>query len=231
MTDDTRCPTCDSRRHSICTGFPGAIYVKHGQGWYSWTSALNLASEGREVEWDDVWSYSRYGVRPPERIVVVDTETSGLDKTRNEMIEVAWHDIDHDTGIHSAIVPHYLADFSREALEVNRYRERDLGNMDNWCDPLHLRDVLSATFEGAYIAGSNVDFDKGFLDEWDWHVNTWDHKPIQIGSVVMGHLGRRFPLSLRQVPEALGLHVTPDHTAVGDVRVVIEALRKVWSES
>lgn len=230
-----RCPTCDSRRHMVCTGFPGAVYVKHGQGWFPYNSALALEAEGHEVMWDDVWAYSNYGIRPPNRIVVVDTETSGLDPRSNEMIEVAWTEVGENGGqvygIQSAVVPHTLSTFSPEALEINRYRERDLGRMEDWANPRHLREILSATFEGAVIAGSNVDFDKSFLMEWDWHVGTWDHKPVQIGSVVMGHLGRRYPLSLRHIPEALGLTSEPDHTAAGDVRVVVEALRKMWGES
>jgi len=239
MTDHDeagRCPTCESRRHYTCTGFPGAIYASHGQGWFSYLAAVQLEKEGHEVHWSDVWAYSNYGIRPPQRLVVVDTETSGLDPVDNEMIEVAWVELGPEGGmtygIQHAVVPHYLSNFSREALEINRYRERDLGNMNNWANPKHLRDVLSATFEGANIAGSHVDFDRSFLKEWDWHVATWEHQPLQIGSVAAGFLGRHFPLRLRDIPTALGFtDYEQDHTAAGDVRLVVDMLRAMWGES
>ena len=230
VDDAPRCDTCDSRRHRVCTGFPGAIYANHGQGWFHWTAAQDLEATGVEVHWSDVWAYSRYGIRPPQRVVVVDTETTGLDPRDNEMLEVAWFDMDYDEIVHSAIVPHTLANFTREALEVNRYRERDLGNMENWCEPRRLREVLSAVFEGATIAGSNVDFDRSFLKEWDWHVATWDHQPLQLGSVAAGFTRKRYPIRMRDIPTELGLSSTPDHTAAGDVRVVVEALRVMWGD-
>ena len=227
-----RCPTCDSRRHvGACTGFPGAIYVPRGQGWFTWEEAHQHEAEGHEVHWNEVWSYSYYGITPPERIVVVDTETTGLDPRINEMIEVAWFDMTHDREIHSAIVPHTLADHSPEALRINRYMERDLGESENWCDPHRLIPVLEAVFEGAAIAGSHVSFDRDFITAWQPYVGTWAHTPLEIGSAAMGFLGRRHPLRLREIPEALGLTRQPDHTAAGDVGVVVEALNRMWSQS
>jgi hypothetical protein len=234
---DERCDVCDSARHvGECTGFPGAIYAHYGHGWYPWGMAHELEKDTIEVEWDTVWSYSMYGLTPVPRVVVVDTETSGLNPKQNEMLEVAWFDTGHIAGTQNAIVPHTLADFSREALEINRYRERGLGEMERWCEPQRLAPVLAATFEGAHIGGSNTAFDKDFLTAWaaeysDYGIATWAHQPVEIGSVVMGYLGRSIPLRLKEIPEALGLTVWPDHTAKGDVWVVVQALRAMQAQS
>jgi DNA polymerase III alpha subunit (gram-positive type) len=231
MMSDQRCDVCDSRRHvGGCTGFPGAIYAHHGQGWFSWATAHELEEThtGIHIEWGTVWSYSTFGVPVQDRIVVVDTETSGLDPDVNEMLEVAWHTVGHDPAPSSAVVPHSLSTFDRTALEVNRYRERDLGNQDRWCNPQRLATVLSAVFEGAVIGGSNVAFDKSFITAWGgWEVESWTHTPLEIGSLAMGYLGTSMPLRLREVAERLNLSHRQDHTAKGDVLVVVEALHKM----
>ena len=228
---DERCDVCDSRRHvGTCTGFPGAVYVHHGQGWFPWEEALAL-EDIYEVDWDDVWSFTQYGLPHRDRVVIVDTETTGLDPTKNEMVEIAWYDCSYDSMIHEAVVPHTLADHSPEALRINRYMERGLDDHQQWCAPDKLAKVLSGVFDGAIIAGSNVPYDQSFIEAWGGpSVASWDHRKLEIGSAAMGFLQRRHPLRLREVSEALGLSVWPDHTAKGDVLVVQHALTKIWGD-
>lgn len=230
-SDGIGCPICESHRcgPNGCAGRPGFVYAPTGMGWFSYSQAVRLEETGHAVHWDDVWSYSKYGVEPErDRLVIVDTETTGLDLDVHDMIEIAWGE---PAGLLSeAIVPHSTHTAMAEALRINRYDERNLGDSGKWAPPEHmLENILTATFEGATLMGSNVQFDRGFITKWladRFHFEPrWTHRPLEIGSYVAGHFGLRKALGLEEaqavVKNRLGLDLyRPDHTAMGDVRAV-----------
>jgi hypothetical protein len=161
---------------------------------------------------------------------VLDCETTGLTDD-HEMIEVAW--CEPGRAISSAIVGHSLHNADPFALQINRYNERHLDDPDLWAPAHHrLEDILTATFEGATVLGSNVAFDQGFVSRWlaerFYNPPLWHHRPLEIGSYVAGRFNLRRSLSLQDTIALLREHrytsiVTPDHTAAGDVESVATA--------
>lgn len=226
MADD-RCDVCDSRGHvGACTGAPGTIYAPHSRNWFTVNEALLLERSGITVEWDTIWSYSRFGLAPhSERVVVTDCETTGLDPSLHQMFELAWYDrLRPWPSIQSVRLSHTLENAHPQALEVNNYHVRGMGNQRLWFpDHVPMGEILRATFEGAYVCGSNVAFDMGFIQA-RYGEMPWRHTPYEIGTAVMQYLGRRVPLRLHEIPEALGLDMTQNHTAAGDVDIVVSAL-------
>lgn len=111
------------------------------------------------------------GVEPPARapikaIAFVDIETTGLDPTRHDILEVAVVRVDPDALIvleeKSVLVqPERLADADPEALAVCGY------SPSVWSRALPLKWALRAIaplLDGALIAGHNVGFDWSFLE-------------------------------------------------------------------
>lgn len=223
-----KCVVCEGYCPSTgCHGRPG--YVMTGVGWVTYEQAVVIEQHHGRVMWDDVWSYSRYGITPEkDRIVIVDTETTELDTDIAEMIEIAW--AEPGQRISSAVVEHSTHYADPEALRINRYNERNLGNPDLWAPKHHnLVDIVRAALEGATILGSFVDYDRAIISRWaglqGYLPPTWHHRPLEIGSYVAGvyRLGRSLSLADAQalVASATGTYLdVPDHTAGGDVRAI-----------
>ena len=240
---DYRCVTCDSGScpPSGCEGRPG--YVHTAFGWLAFSDAAKAAYGAPvrgSVDWHDIWSYGRFDLLPPRRVVFVDTETTGLDARRHQMVEVAWAEVEGP--IHEARVRHSLLNADPKALEINRYWERGLHNSATWWrDEDALAEILTATFEGALLCSSNVDHDKRFIDAWlyDYEPHDdpppWHHRPVEIGSFVAGALRLPVPASLHDTVERLrarGHTISePDHTAAGDVRATRDCYLAVLDEA
>lgn len=151
-----------------------------------------------------------------QQIVFIDCETTGLED-HHEVVEVGWvAGLSMDSA--SLIVPHTLVGADPEALQVNQYYARELGDSERWCGLAEL-EQLSALLSSRTIAGANPSFEDRFLSRL-LRGRVWRYRMIDVTQ------------RAAQVMDApvLGLHSTaaalrassrldipePDHTALGD---------------
>lgn len=182
----------------------------------------------------------------PRRVIVVDTETTGLDLERDFALEVAWED--YATGESGVFVPAHDREFALEhahpkALEINRYRELIMPReQDDGTEVARLwRALVGATMVGSAPAIDGAML-SGVFDAWDLGTESipglnggqpvgprpWHHRVVDLGSYAAGVLG----LPLDDLPGLWWLSghlgvVRPDHGAMTDVRSTIACLRKL----
>lgn len=98
------------------------------------------------------------------RFVFVDTETTGLDHTKHEMLEIAIVVIENGerTTIERKIKPTRIETAQPKALEVNGYSEEEWEEAEEWNKEMSLefRDLI----RGAMIIGHNPMFDLRFIE-------------------------------------------------------------------
>jgi DNA polymerase III epsilon subunit-like protein len=164
------------------------------------------------------------------QLVVVDTETSGLDHTIHQVVEVGWWNL--TTGKRGEFIPPHdvrdvLAKADLRALQINRYidriatalqDERGVAAMD-----------LAEQLAGNTLVAVNPSFDAPFLADMftryecglrgqeafcapEWHYRMWD-----INSYAAGVLGLDELPGLERLCGLLDTTFGPDHTAHGDV--------------
>lgn len=155
-------------------------------------------------------------------VVVVDTETTGLDPDRHDACEVGWVTLG---GVGSGwfVPPHSTRRADPDALRINRYFERIAGV------PIDLTYTgarqLHTALIGNTLAGSNPTFDAEFLemvfaDAGLTPTAPWHHRLLDLAAYAAGVLGIH-PGELEgldKVAARLGLPVDPErsHTAYGD---------------
>lgn len=189
----------------------------------------------------------------PTPLVFLDVETTGLDDTRHEMVEVAWIVrpspdptrrqpvgagtviVPHMWDVEQVVtLPHTTIAAQEAALEVNRYHDRD------WSDPVPVDRWLPAflaTTAEATIIGAQPHFDIGFIHALCRRVGmqpTWYHRLYDVESMAAPFIANRpGRLSgLRDTAAALGLdtddHMYAAHTALGDARLARAIFDHVW---
>lgn len=155
--------------------------------------------------------------------VFCDIETTGLRRDRHQIVEIAW--AVEDGPVH-VVHPRHTLDFAEpQALKVNRYRKRGLGQQFSTANEVSL---FLLAVRGNTLVAANPAFDAGFLEVhfgWaPWHYRMRDIQSFADG--VLGFWSR--PPSLVQICTTLrelGHDIPdPDHSAVADVR----ALRAAW---
>lgn len=153
-------------------------------------------------------------------LVFLDTETTGLDPTVHEVVELAYsfHD---DPNVRTMVVPHTLVHADPEALRINRYRERGLEYRSIWATPDEF-EQMRHDLSGATICSANVVFDLGFIDKWislDRHYRVMDFTSWAAGRLgwpVTRGMENTYQECRRRFP---GIEA-PTHTAAGDVRAM-----------
>lgn len=167
-------------------------------------------------------------------LIVVDVETSGLDPTRHDVLEVAA--IDLVTGEDLTFVPtpvsgSWLEEADPDALRINRYFERavyrDRVDVDTTRDRWRL---LAKMLDGNIIAGANPQFDASFVDAAMQH---WEikcrrrHQLRDLATYAAGVLGTdpAEPLSSASILESLGVVNNSPHSAWGDTAATADAFR------
>ncbi len=156
--------------------------------------------------------------RAPRRIVIVDTEFTNLDPAAGDVVEIAY--AFEDGPVISGVPPHTLTGHDPESLEINRYRERDLGDKSRWNHDI----IENATraLSGQVLAGMNPRIDARMLEKRIGY-EPWHYRLAALESAAWLLLGFTEPPSLRQLRDllaGLGYELPePDHTAAGDVEV------------
>ncbi|MBK8647825.1 MAG: 3'-5' exonuclease [Gemmatimonadetes bacterium] len=172
---------------------------------------------------------------PKTTIAFVDLETTGLDPSRHDIIEIGIVRVNARTlevlDEHEALVmPERLGDAQLDALAVNGF------STAAWERALPLREALLAVaplLDGALIAGHNVGFDWSFLEAGfrrgglalpnvDYH--RLDTASLAWPLVVTGELPS---MSLDPLAKLLGLERPHPHRALADARCSLEIARRL----
>lgn len=155
-------------------------------------------------------------------IVVVDTETTGLDPDKDFAVEVAWWNLMTDE--RGSFVPIHdvalvLIPENVPALRVNRYIDRlaDAPQDEDFTELNLLHDHL----DDATLAGSNPAFDAAFLARMFAEGNRrrprpWHHRLLDVAAFAAGALNFSEVPGLATVCGELRINL-PDHTAEADV--------------
>lgn len=168
----------------------------------------------------------------PGKVIVLDTETTGLNPDLHEVFEIAWS-VDFGP-VQSVIVQHSLLHADPAALRINRYHERGLSPAS--ADPysLNVEEDLRNVLRGATLLGANPDFDRGMLRARWRGLAPWHHRALDVESQAALLFGWERPKGLMDVVLALraeGYEIPePDHTAAGDVATTIAVYRALREE-
>lgn len=159
-------------------------------------------------------------------LIVVDTETTGLDPARHVPVEVAA--INVTTGEELYFVPavtrEQLAAADPRAMQINRYYERGI-----WAerDPLRVAynwDHLWEMLQGNTLAGANPRFDAAMLIAGcPDAAEVWHHRLADLSAYTAGVLGldpTDLP-GLDRCCELCGVANEAPHTAMGDARATV----------
>jgi hypothetical protein len=156
-------------------------------------------------------------------VIVVDTETSGLDPNLHITLEVAWWDL--NTGKRGCFIPPHDVEWVLQhgdphALAINGYRER-LATAAQDTDGLSAA-ALAAVLADNTMAGANPRFDVSFLVPRVmpelWHFRLWDVEAYAAGKLDLSYIP-----GLSDICRRLGVPCG-DHTAEGDVTATGECL-------
>jgi DNA polymerase III alpha subunit (gram-positive type) len=159
-------------------------------------------------------------------LIIVDTETNGLDPNRHHAVEVGWWDL--STGKRGEFIPTHdvsetLANADIKALQLNRY-------IDRIADQAQDRDgkkawELAELLQSNTLVAANPGFDAWVLTKMysmyeaatvtflpQWHYRLWD-----IEAYAAAVLGLNYVPGLVEICRMLDIGFAPDHTAHGDV--------------
>ena len=172
-------------------------------------------------------------------LVALDTETTGLDPTTEDVFEVAIVDIERPEDgqwvWRFEPRPEVVAAMHPKALAVNRYHERIAEPGWRWA-PASSLEVIYNALDGAHIVGAVPDFDTRHLTSLyrrfgmeppRWHYHLIDVEAMAVGWLhgighpAMQHLA--LPWRSDDLSRACGVEPPAEHerhTALGDARWV-----------
>jgi len=172
---------------------------------------------------------------PLKALAFVDLETTGLDPSRHDIVEVAVLRVDARTlevlaEYQTLVAPERLDDAQPEALAICGFSKAA------WTNAVSLREALLAVaplLEGALVAGHNVGFDWAFLEAGyrraglvlprvDYH--RFDTASLAWPLVAGGELSS---LSLDSLATYFGLDRPRPHRALADARCALEVARRL----
>ena len=159
-----------------------------------------------------------------KKIVVLDVETTGLDPTRHEMLQIGAIVVDPITMEHVASVdievqPEHLQTADPKALEINHYHP---GCRKNEKKLRHALILTSRIIKDATLCGHNIKFDLGFLEagykECGLRMPKMDYHTIDTASLAwpLYQAGKIESLSLSSLAGYLGITHSFAHDAFHD---------------
>lgn len=166
-------------------------------------------------------------------LAFIDLETTGLDASRHEVLEVAILRVDARSlkvlaEYEARVKPTRLADAHPEALAVCGYSDEE------WRDALPLEEAFATVtplLAGTLVAGHNTSFDWGFLTEsyrrTELTLPSVDYHRLDTASLAWPLLatGEVESLSLNALAKRFGLHRPTPHRAMADARCALEVAR------
>lgn len=179
----------------------------------------------------------------PDTFVFIDTETTGLDSERHEIIEIAGIVVRIANPADSAtyeildqfeyrIKPERLSEADPQALKINRY------DPSQWNDAVTLIEAMqqvSGRTKGMVMVGHNVAFDAGFLDKAFRKTGTENqmhyHKLDTISMAYALLHGNKDVdhLSLRALCDYFEIEQSAQHEALADAQATLALYKKLMS--
>ena len=168
-------------------------------------------------------------------LAFIDVETTGLDPTRHEIVEIGVVRVRGDTlaeidRTDVRIRPQHLDRADPSALALNGYSE---GAWENATDLAEALDFVAPLLGGAIMAGHNVSFDRGFLDA-SWSRTgvrppEMDHHVVDTATLAWPLLacGLIPSVSLKDLCPALGMDRGDAHRALADARCSLQVARRL----
>ena len=171
----------------------------------------------------------------PRDLAFLDLETTGLDPTRHEILEIGVVRVDPRTlaereTVEVKVRPTRIEDADPKALRINHYsgyawrKAVDLAQALAWVAPV---------LEGTTLCGHNVAFDRAFLDA-AWRragvaAPELDHHTLDTASLAwpLLHAGLVDSVSLSAVCEVLSIELGTAHRALTDARRSLEVARRM----
>jgi DNA polymerase-3 subunit epsilon len=169
------------------------------------------------------------------KLAIIDLETTGLDPTKHEIIEVGMIIINQPEleiieTYEAKVKPLHIETASTEALKLNGYTTQE------WEGALNIEDVLREIADrtaGCIICNHNVSFDWSFLVAGftNNHINhSFDYHMYDIASMIWLKLSHTdLPkLNLNTTAKYLGIEPEPaQHRALNGAMVAYKVLRKL----
>jgi DNA polymerase-3 subunit epsilon len=173
-------------------------------------------------------------IKKLQDLLFVDTETTGLDSTKHELLEVAAIRTSPDgrtviQTYEAKLFPEHLETAEPRALEVNKYSAAEWPR-DKCARPEDVVDALQKMSGNTVLVGQNVSFDEGFLSPLFTRLGMkppWGYHKIDTVSLAwpLYFNNAELPgLSLEKLCKFLGVESMPTHRAAADV----EACRQVY---
>jgi DNA polymerase-3 subunit epsilon len=178
-------------------------------------------------------------------LAFIDTETTGLDPTRHEVIEIGCviavvqpvllgiPTLTIQKELNIKIIPEHIETADPGALRVNGYNTRD------WSDAIPLQqamETLTSTLQGSIFIAQNVSFD------WSFLVNAAGktkvpldravfYAKLDLGSIARGKFAGQSvapaKYTLRGLCEHFGIKNEQAHTALSDAKAAFEIYKRL----
>jgi DNA polymerase-3 subunit epsilon len=166
-------------------------------------------------------------------LAIIDLETTGLDPTKHEIVEVGMLIISQPNleiieTYEAKVKPLHIETATDEALKINSYNEKE------WKTALDIEDVLreiANKTEGCIICNHNVSFDWSFLQTGFIKYNikhSFDYHMYDIASMIWLKLSdsELTKLNLNITAEFLGIEPEPSqHRALNGAMVAYRVLK------
>jgi DNA polymerase III epsilon subunit-like protein len=177
------------------------------------------------------------------RLLVVDTETSGLDPYKHGLLQLAgavWDDGTIKDSISINLIADETFDYSPEAMYINEidveeHNTSAISRYDACCDFDDF--VLEQFGEKATLVGHNVGFDYGFISQMyrlsggnmlpRMRYRMMDTHSLALALQLADKIPAEQKLDLTSLCDYFNIHVTGRHTALGDAVATAELLTKL----
>jgi DNA polymerase-3 subunit epsilon len=179
----------------------------------------------------------------PELFSFIDTETTGLDPDKHELIQIAGivmriaNPSDPSTyelieEFEYKIKPERIGDANPLSLKINQY------DPSKWTEALSLKEAMhlvNAKTKDSVMIAHNVAFDSAFLEKAFKNVglvNTMHYHRLDTVSMAYALLKNNKDvdhLSLRALCNYFDIHREGEHEALADVRATVELYKKLMS--
>ncbi|MEJ0002264.1 MAG: 3'-5' exonuclease [bacterium] len=169
-------------------------------------------------------------------LAFIDIETTGLNVTKNEIIEIGCVIVTPDFGLVEEfdlkIKPEHIEHADPVALKVNHYHPKD------WVFAYTLKEamqIFADKVKNCIMVGQNVAFDSGFLEYAFIQTgikNSMHYHKLDTISMVWAKLHREPDLehfSLRELCARFDIVNENAHTALSDARATFELYKKLMS--
>lgn len=168
-------------------------------------------------------------------LIFIDLETSGLDVTKHEIIEIGCLIVNGENfevieEYSAKIKPEHIENASKEALEINGYSK------EKWQDSLDLKIAIQKVFDmtkGGMIAGWNVAFDWAFIEAAFRKLkieSNFNYHKVDVQAIAYAKLYRKKDITnlrLRSIASHFGYDLGNVHGASEDIRITYEVFKKL----